>query len=133
MIVLKYIICYSILWKGLKYMSKKNSFFRLEMLFLKVLDRKDCYGYEISKLLSEGTNNLINIKEGVLYPILYKLLENKHISSYEKQVGRKIRVYYHIEPSGEEKMFEMIKEYRKLTVGIDNLISIQVGDNVWNV
>ena len=111
-------------------MAGRNNYFKLEMLLLCILYNNDCYGYEISKLLSEGTNNLINFKEVVLYPILYKLLENKHISSYEKQVGRKIRVYYHIEPSGEEKMFEMIKEYRKLTVGIDNLISIQVADNV---
>lgn len=52
--------------------SKKNSFFRLEMLFLKILNKKDCYGYEITHFLKELTHEKIDVKEGTLYPVLYK-------------------------------------------------------------
>lgn len=110
-------------------MSNRNNYFKLEMLLLSVIYRQDCYGYDITKRIREGTNNLINIKEGVLYPILYKALENGYISRYEKTVGMKIRAYYHIEDAGKERLFEMIDEYHKLTDGINNLISQEVGDN----
>ena len=53
-------------------MSKKNNFFKLEMLFLKILDEKDCDGYEITHTLKERTHGKINVKEGTMYPILYK-------------------------------------------------------------
>lgn len=47
--------------------SKKNNFFRLEMLFLKILDEKNCYGYEITHSLKELTHGKIDVKEGTLY------------------------------------------------------------------
>ena len=62
-------------------MSKKNNFFRLEMLYLKILDEKDCYGYEITHTLKERTNGKINVKEGTMYPILYKFEEIGYITS----------------------------------------------------
>ena len=53
-------------------MSKKNNnFFKLEMLFLKILSIRDCYGYEITHSIKELTNGKIDIKEGSMYPVLY--------------------------------------------------------------
>ena len=37
-----------------------------------------------------------------MYPILYKLQDENYISSYEKVIERKVRVYYHIEEKGKE-------------------------------
>ena len=92
-------------------MSKKNSFFRLEMLFLKVLDRKDCYGYEITHSLKEITHGKIDVKEGTLYPILYKFEELGYITSEKKLVGKRMtRVYYHLEPSGTEYLDTIYSE-----------------------
>ena len=54
------------------------------------------------------SHELIDIKEGTMYPILYKLLDENYISSYEKVIERKVRVYYHIEEKGKEKLLEMI-------------------------
>ena len=43
-------------------MSKKNNnFFKLEMLFLKILSIRDCYGYEITHSIKELTNGKIDI------------------------------------------------------------------------
>lgn len=64
-------------------MSKKNNFFKLEMLFLKILDEKACYGYEITHTLKERTHGKINVKEGTMYPILYKFEEIGYITVYD--------------------------------------------------
>ena len=44
--------------------KKNNNFFKLEMLFLKILSIRDCYGYEITHSIKELTNGKIDIKEG---------------------------------------------------------------------
>lgn len=85
--------------------------------------KKDCYGYEITKLIKEYSNNLLDIKSGTMYPILCKLQEERYISSYEKIANKKIRVYYHLEPSGLEKLNKLINEYREMVSGIENIIN----------
>lgn len=103
-------------------MANKNNLFKLEMLLLGVLRKQDCYGYEITKLIKKYSNDLIVIKDGTMYPILYKLLDEGFISSYDKVVSRKLRVYYHIEPSGMDKFNEMVSDYDNMIKGIDNII-----------
>ena len=83
-------------------MPKKNIYFKFEMLILSILQYKDCYGYEITQIIKRLSDGVIDIKEGVLYPNLYKLLQVGYISSRDVQVNRKIRVYYHLEDTGRE-------------------------------
>ena len=45
----------------------------LEMLVLKLICRKSSYGYELLSRLKEGTDGMFVLKEGTLYPILYRL------------------------------------------------------------
>lgn len=104
-------------------MSNKNNLFKLEMLLLSVLKKQDCYGYEITKLLKQYSNDLLNVKSGTMYPILCKLLEDGDVSSYEITANKKIRVYYHLEASGLERLNNLIKEYREMVSGIENVIN----------
>ena len=103
-------------------MANKNNLFKLEMLLLGVLRKQDCQGYEITKLIKKYSNNLIIIKDGTMYPILYKLLDDGFIPSYDKVVSRKVRVYYHIESSGIEKFNSMVNDYENMVKGINNII-----------
>ena len=92
------------------------------MLLLGILIKQDCYGYEITKLIKNYSNNLIIIKDGTMYPILYKLLDEKLISCYDKVVALKVRVYYHIEPEGIDKFKSMVIEFDNMLEGINNII-----------
>lgn len=104
-------------------MSKKNNFFKLEMLFLKILDEKACYGYEITHTLKERTHGKINVKEGTMYPILYKFEEIGYITSEKKLVGKRMtRVYYHLEPSGKEYLDKIYNEYKDMINVINDLM-----------
>lgn len=103
-------------------MSKKNNIFKLDLLILAILYFGDYYGYEIAKKIKEKSQHAINLKDGVLYPILYKLMEENYISSYEQQVGRKIRVYYHICPKGISHLFNMIDEYNDMVKKINYIL-----------
>ena len=95
-------------------MARKNNFFKLDMLLLCIIAKQDCYGYEITKQIKTYSHELIDIKEGTMYPILYKLQDENYISNYEKVIDRKVRVYYHIEEKGKEKLSIILKNILKI-------------------
>ena len=70
--------------------KKNNNFFKLEMLFLKILSIRDCYGYEITHSIKELTNGKIDIKEGSMYPVLYKFEDLGYISACWKENDKNI-------------------------------------------
>lgn len=45
----------------------------LEMLVLELICRQPSYGYELLTTLKESSGGLFSLKEGTLYPILYRL------------------------------------------------------------
>ena len=53
----------------------------LEMLVLSLLAEKPGHGYELIVRLRESGGGLLDLKEGTLYPILYRLEEEGCISS----------------------------------------------------
>lgn len=100
-----------------------NNFFKLEMLLLKIINEHDCYGYQMTQILSTLTNNRINIKEGTMYPILYRLMDDGYISSKKVLVGKRLtRVYYHIEETGKEYLKQLYSEYKQTVHDIDNIM-----------
>jgi PadR family transcriptional regulator PadR len=74
-----------------------------DTIILKLLMDGDKYGYEITKLVTEHSNQLYELKEATMYSSLKRLENDGHITSYwgdETQGGR--RKYYHITASGRE-------------------------------
>lgn len=108
-------------------MQPQNNFKKgaVDMLLLHILSAKgDCYGYQLSQLIKELSNDYLVIPEGSLYPALYKLIDKKYISDYKKQCGKRlIRVYYHIEPSGEEHLRTLISDYLMTTDSIKQILN----------
>ena len=61
----------------------------LEMLVLSTICRKATYGYELMAELKNQSNDLFTLKEGTLYPILYRLEDDGLIeSSWSSGEGR---------------------------------------------
>lgn len=112
--------------KGLLQMGLRDSFKKgsLEMLVLALLKSGDKYGYEISHLIGERGSNVLAVPEGSLYPTFYRLENEKCISSYKKLVGeRRTRVYYHLEPKGEERLDLLVKEYQIVSQSIQKILA----------
>ena len=85
------------------------------MLFLKLISEKNMYGYELSSLIHQLSNNLVTVNAGNMYPNLYKLEEKGFISSYEKTVGKRVkRVYYKITDAGRQELQEMMEDYQSI-------------------
>jgi PadR family transcriptional regulator PadR len=72
-----------------------------DTIILKLLTDGDKYGYEITKLVHEHSDQQYELKEATMYSSLKRLEHDGHISSYwgdETQGGR--RKYYRITESG---------------------------------
>ena len=53
----------------------------LDMLVLKLLEHEEKYGYQLIGELRERSGGTVSLKEGTLYPILYRLEDDGFISS----------------------------------------------------
>ena len=101
--------------------SVQNSFRRgvMTLVILALLKRGDMYGYQLVQQTLESSGGRIVTQEGSLYPVLYKLLEQGLISDRKVKVGKRMsRIYYHLEPAGEVRLQELIREYNEITQGI---------------
>lgn len=60
------------------------------LLVLSLLQEKNMYGYQMIKRLSEKSNNLFELQEGTVYPILHGL-EEKAVLQMGKgeKIGKK--------------------------------------------
>lgn len=68
----------------------------LEICVLAALLEQDSYGYK----LIQDTSDIIEISESTLYPILRRLEDGGHLSSYNVEYGGRLRKYYKITASG---------------------------------
>lgn len=110
------------------FMDNKSNFRRgsVELLILYLLSQQDYYGYELSQIIKEQSNSVLNIPVGSLYPALYKLIDSGYISDYKKQVGRRlIRVYYHIEDSGIKRLSTLIEDYNSTVAAVRQVLNYE--------
>lgn len=108
-------------------MSNQNSFKKgaVEMLLLHILkENGDCYGYQLSQLIKTISDDFLIIPEGSMYPALYKLIDKGFITDYKKQAGKRlVRVYYHIEDSGKERLSSLITEFHRTNECIEKILN----------
>lgn len=95
----------------------------MSLVILALLKREDMYGYQLVQETACSSGGKLTTQEGSLYPVLYRLLDQGFISDRKVQVGKRMtRIYYHLEPSGEERLRELIQEYKEVTQGIFQII-----------
>lgn len=116
-------------------MASRNSFKTgsCEMIVLHILKNYgDCYAYQISQLITKITGGQLSFPEGSLYPAFYKLIDNGLISDYKKQTGKRmIKVYYHFEPKGEERLQELYTDFRQATLSIEQILDYDYSEIDW--
>ncbi|MCG8569004.1 MAG: PadR family transcriptional regulator [Spirochaetes bacterium] len=86
----------------------------LDSIILRLIIEKDRYGYEISKEISQRTEEKFLIKEATLYAVFQRLEKKRLIRSYygdETQGGR--RKYYKATSLGHSFFEERIKEWKE--------------------
>lgn len=83
----------------------------LKTIVLKLLaDNKKMYGYEITQKVKDLTGDKIQITEGALYPSLHALEHEGLLTTETEFIGKRVRKYYSLSPSGQLKTKEKVSE-----------------------
>lgn len=93
----------------------------LEIGILSLLDEQDSYGYEVISLLDRSSKGVFKLKEGTLYPILYRLEDHQLIESYWQALDdtrQKPRKYYKITHKGRQVLLESEKKFFEIFDGM---------------
>ena len=83
-----------------------------DTIILSILARGDSYGYEISRMIREISEEKYIIKETTLYSAFSRLEQNGCITSYPgSETGGKRRTYYRITDLGRSYYAEKCEEW----------------------
>ena len=89
-----------------------------ELLVLRLLARKEMYGYELVKAIRAATGEAIGLREGVVYPVLYGLESRGALKARRKSVNGRQRVYYSVTPKGHSRLDQLTKDWVRVTEGV---------------
>ena len=97
----------------------------LELCVLALLHQRDCYGYEISEILSRR----IDIADGTVYPILRKLKAGGLLTTYlQEESGAPPRKYYKLTELGRETYQNDRAEYLNFAQSVRTLLEDENND-----
>jgi len=87
----------------------------VETLVLAILEAGPSYGYAIVKELNERAEGLLQLGEGTIYPVLYRLEEKKLISARWRlaENGRE-RKYYRLTAKGRKALAANLNQWQML-------------------
>jgi PadR family transcriptional regulator, regulatory protein PadR len=87
----------------------------------------ECYGYELVQLIREQTDGIFDLKEGTVYPLLYRLEDQKLISSsFKSTLTSKPRRYYEITKAGEKLLESKTNEYSSFIKAMKRALSLSL-------
>lgn len=89
-----------------------------ELLVLRLLARKEMYGYELVKAIRVVSEESIRLGEGVVYPALHALERSGALRSRRKTVNGRARVYYRATAKGRKRLAQLTGEWKRVSGGI---------------
>jgi len=93
----------------------------IEMILLTMLNSKEMYGYQLVSELEKKGGDLFRVKEGTLYPVLYRLEDKGFIESYRDIPERGVpRKYYKLTKSGIAYLDALLSEWRSFVAAIES-------------
>lgn len=94
------------------------------LLVLNLLNEKSYYGYELIKTLKLRSNDVFDMKEGTLYPILHKLENDELITSSNQEVSGRVRKVYSITKKGIKVLAKEKKEWQEFSLAVNQVLAI---------
>lgn len=96
----------------------------LDMLVLRLLKSEAKYGYQIIQEMREKSEEIFLLKDGTLYPILYRLEDDGLVvSKWSEAVGKQVpRKYYEITREGKRTLDEIEDVWKRISDGVVRLM-----------
>lgn len=98
----------------------------LEILVLKLLNEKEQYGYQLISELRSRSGEYFALKEGTLYPILYRLEDDGLVTSrWSEPKGKEVsKKYYRITEKGADVLKEAAALWKSFSVKVNGILEV---------
>lgn len=90
----------------------------LDACILAVIEKEDAYGY----ILTQQIQEVVDISESTLYPILRRLLKEECLTTYDKPYQGRNRRYYQITKTGQARLKNYRAEWKQYQDNINTLL-----------
>lgn len=98
----------------------------LEMILLNLLSAQPMYGYELITTLEIKGGEPFSLKEGTLYPVLYRLEDAGLVDTQWETLERSVpRKYYHLTKAGVIELQRLIDEWRAFSGTVNRLLEME--------
>ena len=95
----------------------------LELIVLHLLAPGEAYGYEIVSKLTEQTNGALEVTDGTLYPVLYRLERAGYVAIRWETPDRGVpRKYYRLTDAGREELVRLKEEWTSFAKAMARLL-----------
>lgn len=95
----------------------------LELIVLHLIAQGEAYGYEIVTKLTQQTNGALEVTDGTLYPVLYRLERAGSVTvRWETQDRGVPRKYYRLTPAGRDELERLEAEWTTFTKAMAKLL-----------
>ena len=109
--------------KGIERELKRGS---LELIVLHLLSHGEAYGYEIVTALTERTNGGLEVTDGTLYPVLYRLERAGFVAIRWETPQRGVpRKYYRLTEAGQAELARLTQEWNAFADAMARLLRQQ--------
>jgi PadR family transcriptional regulator PadR len=106
--------------KGIERELKRGS---LELIVLHLLAPDEAYGYEIVTKLTEQTNGALEVTDGTLYPVLYRLERAGFVAvRWETRARGVPRKYYQLTAAGRQELERLTQEWTTFARAMTRLL-----------
>lgn len=94
-----------------------------DIMILATLEKEALYGYEIAKRLKKSSQDVFNMGEGTLYPVLHKLEQQGWLEAFWQEVGGRKRKYYGLTTAGKKILAEKTAEWEQFAGAMNAVVS----------
>jgi PadR family transcriptional regulator, regulatory protein PadR len=99
-----------------------------ELLILRLIARREMYGYELVSLIRRETSDVISLGEGCVYPILHAMEQNRLLSCRRAEKDGRSRLYYRLTEEGKERLEATRSQWLRLSRAINAILGADHAD-----
>ena len=93
-----------------------------ELLILRLLSRREMYGYELVSAIRAATGEVISLGEGCVYPILHTLERNRLLACRRVQKDGRSRLYYSLTAKGKARLNQASSHWQRISQAVNSVL-----------
>jgi PadR family transcriptional regulator, regulatory protein PadR len=97
----------------------------LEIMILQILRRGPLHGYGLAQRIKQGSDDLLQVEEGSLYPALQRMLKDGWVEAEwgVSATNRRVRIYK-ITVAGGKKLEREVSNFERMMEGFSRVMNL---------